>query len=69
MKREPPFCTSMYSQGQVDSQVDSLQTKLEKGADVVHGEAAPVWKRWVIHQQVTGNLDGSEGWHMSKKKH
>ena len=34
MKREPPLCTSMYSQGQVDSQVD-----------------------------------GSEGGHMSIKKH
>lgn len=50
-------------------QVDGLQVKLQKGADVVHGEAASVRKRCVIHQLVTGNLDGSEGWHMSKKKH
>ena len=42
---------------------------MEKGADVIHDEAGPVWKRWVIHQMVAGNLDGSGGWHTSEKGH
>ena len=42
-------------------QVGGLQAKLEKGVDVIHGEAGSVWKRWVIHQMVTGNLDGQVG--------
>ncbi len=40
--------------------MQTLQTiELEKAAGVIHGEAGSVWKRWVIHQTVTGNLDGS----------
>ena len=31
---------------------------MEEGADVIHRKADPVWKSWVIHQPVTGNLDG-----------
>ena len=50
-------------------QVGGLQAELEKGADVIHGEAGSVWKRWVIHQTVTGNLDGSGGWHTGEKRH
>ena len=50
-------------------QVGGLQAKLEKGADVIQGEAGPVRKRWVIHQTVTGNLDGSGGWHSGEKGH
>ena len=50
-------------------QVDGLQAELEKGADVIHGEASSVWKRWVIHQTVTSNLDGSGGWHTGDKRH
>ena len=42
-------------------QVGGLQAELEKGADVIHGEAGSVWKGWVIHQTVTGNLDGRSG--------
>ncbi len=50
-------------------QVGGLQAELEKGADVIHGEAGSVWKRWVIHQTVTGNLDGSGGWYTGEKRH
>ena len=44
-----------------------LQAELEKGADVIHGETGSVWKRWVIHQTVMGNLDGSGGWQRVKR--
>ena len=50
-------------------QVGGLQAELEKGADVIHGEAGSVWKRRVIHQTVTGNLDGSGGWRTGEKRH
>ena len=50
-------------------QVGGLKAKSEKGADVIHSKAGPVWKRWVIHQTVTCDLDGSGGWHTGEKRH
>ena len=42
----------------LESQIGSLQTKAMKGADIIHGEAGPVWQG-----RVTSVVHVTPGWH------
>ena len=51
-------------------QVGGLQANLEEGANVIHRETGPVWRRWVIYQPVTGvTWTTREVAHTGEKRH